>query len=183
MEYDGGIMNTFLNQEVDFRENDTFRARLVWMPTDQLEIDIFGTMMICMEVLTTSPSLTIRRAIFGDAANSYDYPVQAESLTTGDRKFEEFAVHVTYEPSFGGTFEYSFATQDLEEHYGLPGTAAGGNIDPSYGTGNFDMTPFYVIHNSQSFWREGMLNELRYISDSDKPVRFVVGAQYVNQDG
>ena len=52
---------------------------------------------------------------------------------------------------------------------------SGGNIDPRYGTGNYDMTPFYVIHNSQSFWREGMLNELRYISDADKSVRFVVG--------
>ncbi len=184
MEYDGGIMNTYLNQEVDFRENDNFRARLVWTPSDQLEVDVFankddlygGTYHFSTIVDSSG------RAVFGNAANSYDYPVQAESLTTGDREFEEIAMNITYEPSFGGTIKYSFAMHDLEEHYGLPGTAAGGNIDPTYGTGNYDMTPFYVVHNSQSFWREGMLNELRYISDSDKSVRYVVGAQLVNQE-
>ncbi len=184
MEYDGGIMNTYLNQEVDFRENDNFRARLVWTPNDQLEIDVFankddlygGTYHFSTVVDSAG------RAVFGNAADSYDYPVQAESLTTGDREFEEIAMNITYEPSFGGTIKYSFAMHDLEEHYGLPGTAAGGNIDPTYGTGNYDMTPFYVVHNSQSFWREGMLNELRYISDSDSSVRYVVGAQLVNQE-
>ncbi len=183
MEYDGGIMNTHLNQEVDFRENDTFRGRLVWTPTDQLEIDIFANKddlyagTYHFSTVVDSDGV----AIFGDA-DRYDYPIQAESLTTGDREFEEIAMNITYEPSFGGTIKYSFAMHDLEEHYGMPGTAAGGTIDPRYGTGNYDMLPFYAVHNSQSFWREGMLNEIRYISESDSPVRYVVGAQLVNQE-
>ena len=41
-EWDGDIDNTFLNQPVNFRENENFRARLVWRPTDRLEIDMFG---------------------------------------------------------------------------------------------------------------------------------------------
>ena len=184
MEWDGDIDNTFLNQPVNFRENENFRARLVWRPTDRLEIDMFGNYDDLYGGTYHFSTIVDKagRAIFKNAADSYDYPIQAESLTTGDRTFEELALNVTYEPSFGGTIKYSFAIQDLEEHYGMPGTAAGGNIDPRYGTGNYDMTPFYVIHNSQSFWREGMLNELRYISDADKSVRFVVGAQYVNQE-
>ena len=87
---------------------------------------------------------------------------------------------MTYEPSFGGTIKYSFAVHDYEEHYGMPGTGVGGNYDPTYGTGNYDMIPEYVVSNSQSFWRESMLNEIRYISDSDKSVRYVIGAQLVN---
>ncbi len=182
MEYDGGIMNTFLNEEVDFRENDTFRGRLLWTPSDELTIDAFvnmddlygGTYHFSTIVDETG------RAVFGNGAASHDWPVQAEVLTTGDRKFEEAALNVTFEPGFGGTIKYSFALHDYEEHYGLPGTAAGGIIDPTYPTGNYDMTPLYAIHNSQSFWRESMLNEIRYISDSDKSVRYVIGAQLVN---
>ncbi len=182
MEYDGGIMNTYLNMEADFKENDTFRGRLLWTPSDQLEVDAFvnyddlygGTYYFSTIVDETG------RAIFGDAADSHDYPLQAETLTTGTRKFEEAALNVTYEPSFGGTIKYSFAVHDYEEHYGMPGTGVGGNYDPTYGTGNYDMIPEYVVSNSQSFWRESMLNEIRYISDSDKSVRYVIGAQLVN---
>ena len=46
MEYDGGIMNTFLNKEVDFRENDTFRGRLIWTPS--LKLTYLPTEMIFM---------------------------------------------------------------------------------------------------------------------------------------
>ncbi len=184
MEYDGGIMNTYLDMEVDFKENDTFRGRLLWTPTDQLEIDarvnyddLYGGTYHFSTIVDESG-----RAVFGDSASRHDYPLLAETLTTGTRKFEEAALNITYEPNFGGTIEYSFALHDYEEHYGMPGTGVGGNYDPTYVTGNYDMIPEQVVANSQSFWRESMLNEIRYISDSDKPIRYVIGAQLVNVD-
>tara|TARA_B100001093_G_scaffold57_1_gene120 strand:+ start:441 stop:2804 length:2364 start_codon:yes stop_codon:yes gene_type:complete len=181
--YDGGIKNTFLDKEVDFRENQVLRGRLIWAPSEQLEIDAtYNRDDLEGGTYYFSTIVNAQGAAILDAADRYDFPIQAESLTTGDRLFEEFAVNVTYTPDFGGTFRYSVAMHDFEEHYGMPGTAKAGAIDPTYGTGNYDMTPVNAIHNSQSFWREGLLNEIRYISDSDSSLRYVVGAQLVNQE-
>lgn len=151
-EDDGQYENEFTGEDdsVDFLEEDNFRGRLIWNPTDRLEID---TTLSYREVEAGAINFNAVFALptaaqaFGDPAlyaDVNDHNFRFESNVPGQNEQENtfFSVKADYEMDWA-TLTTSFTYDDLEEFLISDGTSAAfGLYSFDFGAADGGATPF-----------------------------------------
>ena len=165
-ESDGLIENTFLGEEVDFYESADVRGKLLWRPTESLQVD-----------LRTATSRLEGGAIY-DAAffdnsgpgntNQERAPI-TDILGDSERTIDELTLKV--DVAFdAGTFSYIAGLTDIEEDY-FGDLDFCNPVDCPQGFFGFGQ-----VDQMQDLDVELLSHELRWTSPDDRRFRWAAGA-------
>ena len=182
---EGYLENITRNEKADRFEDLTLRGRLIWEPTDNLSVDMRAAMNqhkgrgIGFQYQAVDLADDNITAIgFGTDTGPIDannvLPVRDNNLDLGERDMVDFALKIDWDTAYGTLTSISAYT-DLEdwsdsdqfpytnarsapELFGFDGTQ----------TGFFDLSAF--------------TQEIRFTSPADQPVRWEVGAYYLDWD-
>ncbi|RMB04834.1 TonB-dependent receptor [Eilatimonas milleporae] len=164
----GYIPNTFLGEDADPYEDTSFRGRLVWQASDNLEIDLRAYVGL---LRTQSLYFNITNDV-----NDTSLPVRVNNRGQNDRDLWGTSLKVTYETDYG-TLTSVTAYDSLEE------ISTGDAFDflPIEDSFFFDL--FGVDFNQSQFtdvtaWSE----DIRWTSPADRKFRYIVGAYFVGTD-
>jgi iron complex outermembrane receptor protein len=155
--YDGQLTNEFLNEKVDFFEEKNFRFKLLAMPTDRLTLDL--------------------RASYSDAdggaawfvplpdgePNNFDAPIQADTLGTGKRELQEYALKVDYDLDFA-TLTSVTSYSSIEEFF----------------FEDLEWLSAPILTADQDLDTETVSQELRLTSNSEGRLRWMAGVYYLD---
>lgn len=182
---DGLLYNPVLDDTVDYLEDATFRGKLLWMPSDAVEVDFRAGI-----VRTEGGGLNYRYqpGIIGPDgkpvafdftrgdADVVDRNLYANNYGFNERDIDELAVKVDYHADWG-TFRsvssYSTVTEYLEGDQ-FPYTAATSVDAGVFPFGDGTQTQFVDV--------EAVSQEFRIISPSDLRLRWMAGVYYLQTD-
>ncbi len=173
-ETDGFIDNITLNKPADPREDTNFRTRLIYQASDDLSFDARFS-----KGITEGGSLNfVYQPLFGvNDADDASIDVQANNMGENERDMSQFSFTADYQLDSANML-FIVARDTLEEYLAgdqLPYSAA---ISPN--------SPFgpYVFDGIQTQFLDVSATsyELRLTSDSDQPMRWIVGAYGLNTD-
>lgn len=171
-ERDGLIKNTFLNQEVDFLESYDVRAKLLWLPSDDLTVDFRiatselegGAVYDSAFIDGTSP----------DNTNQERSPI-TDILGESERSIDELTLKIDYALA-GGTLTYIGSYTDITEDYF-------GDLDfcnpVDCPAGFFG---FGQVDQAQDLEVELMSHEIRFTSSDDQRLRYTGGLFYIDTE-
>ncbi len=182
---DGYLDNITRNEEADRFEDTVFRGRLIYEPTDTLSLDFRASMArhkgrgIGFQYQAVDLADDNITAIgFGTDTGPIDannvLPVRDNNLDYGERDMDDFALKVDWETELG-TLVSTTSYTDIEEWSDsdqFPYTAA--QSAPELFGFDGTQTGFFDI--------EAWSQELRFRSPDDQPIRWEVGAYYLEWD-
>jgi iron complex outermembrane receptor protein len=181
---DGYLDNEFLNEKADPVELLAARGRLVFEPTDNLTIDLRGTVD---QFRGRSLFFVIDQSIVFAGTNAFDVndtsiPITVNNRGQNDRDIYGASAQIQFE-SDAGTFTSTTSWDSLEE------ILTGDQFDfkprdlsffflapPAFGGLGTD------LNQSQFLDVENVSQEFRFVSPSDRRVRYVLGAYGVTTD-
>lgn len=171
-ESDGLIDNTYLGTEVDFLESYDLRARLQWLPTQDLSFDF--------RVATSDlKGGAVYDAAFIDGVEPDNTNKQRSPITDilgeSERTIDEFTVKVDYTID-AGTFTYIGGYTDIaEDYYGDLDFC--NPVDCPQGFFGFGQ-----VDQSQDLSVELLSNEFRFTSSSDQRFRYTAGLFFIDTE-
>ena len=162
--FDGLIRNRTLDRKVDKTESYDFRGRLIFKPTERLSFDLRSN----FEHLNGGSAYYY--PITGNDRINGVYPVVSNRAGRGERRLRDFSLKIDYDlggPTLTSISAYSYTRaatlgQDLD-FFPYP-------LQPGFG----GLTLF------QDRKVRGLSQELRLTSASSGPLRWLVGAYYLN---
>ena len=162
---DGYINNEYLGEEADPYKDLSLRGRLIWDASDRLSVDLRASMS---RLRTQAFYYNIVTDV-----NDTSLPVRVNNAGQNDRDMNSVSMQINYDVG-GGTITSTTSFDTLEEI--LTGDA-------------FDFLPieeslFYQIlgvdlNQSQFLDVESWSQDLRFASDSDGPLRWMVGGYMI----
>lgn len=155
--FDGVIENVTLNRDVDYREDVNVRGRLLFTPASNVTLDLRAG----IGRLDGGASWYI--PLPDDQPNNTSVPVQANELGTTERDMNDASAKVDINI---GDIVFTSIT-------------AWSDIDLDFFQ-DFDWTPRSDLAAAQSRDVESFQQEFRFTSPSDRPLRWVVGASYLD---
>lgn len=169
-EFDGLIRNTFLNEDVDFYDSVDLRGKLTWLASENLIVDFRwdssrldgGGLYDVAFFDNTGPNNT----------NTEASPI-SDTLGTSEREIDDFSLKLDWQVG-GGTFTSITAYTDLQEDY-FGDLDFCNPIDCPQGFFGFGQ-----VSQSQDLTVDLLSQELRFTSSSDEPLRYTVGAYFLD---
>lgn len=182
---DGLLYNPTLDDEVDYLEDLSFRGKLLWTPTDDVEVDVRagvvrteggGLNYIYQPGIIGPDGKPVAFDFTRGDADVVDRNLYANNPGFNARDIDELALKVEYHADWG-TFSsissWSAVTEYLEGDQ-FPYTAA-----TSVDVGVF---PFGDGTQTQYVDVEAVSQELRVTSPSDRRLRWMAGVYYLQTD-
>lgn len=158
-DFDGLIRNQTLDRKADFQEEWTGRARIILKPADDLSIDLRGS----FSNLEAGAAYYV--ALPDGQPNNTSIPVLADVLGDGFRRLRDVSAKLDYDVG-GGTITAVTAYSSTHEFFHE----------------DLDWLPQSILEASQDLRVEAISQELRYTSDATGPLRYVVGAYWLDTD-
>jgi iron complex outermembrane receptor protein len=167
---DGQIDNEFLDEEVDFYTSKDVRGRLLFTPTDALEIDVRASWSNLDGGAVMDASMPP-----GDEANANrEVAPRSDILGDSEREISDATVKLDWKTGFGTLTSITGYTDLTEDYYG--------DLDFCNPTdcpgGIFGLGP--QADQQQHLDVELLSQELRFVSPDDRDLRWIVGAFYIN---
>ncbi len=169
LDYDGYIDNVFLDTKVDGLRDRTARAKLKWLPTDTLAIDVRAGLSKTdggsINFVVTSDLFSGGPDFVGDA-NDTSVPIESNIRGTNDRLLKGLSVKVDdHRPS--GTWTAVLAYDEVREFLG-------GDQAPYLRTAVGTQTQFLDVG--------AFSQELRFSSRDDRRFRWILGGYHLHID-
>ena len=165
---EGFIPNTFLGEEADPYQDLSARASLLFEPTDELSIDITGSM-----------SLLETQALYFNIVtdvNDTSLPVRVNNAGQNDRDLFGVSMRINYEADWG-TISSVSSWDSLEE------ILTGDQFDFLPIPESFFFNLIGVdLNQSQFLDVEAWSQELRFTSPEDRPFRYILGGYMIGTD-
>ena len=179
---DGYFKNKTIGIDIDPLEDSTFRGRLMWQPSDTLQVDFkaevsktegkgigfhwpglgtFGVQSVLDELEVTAEEVLTK------GANLVGLPYVANNPDRGEREITGFSIKI--EKDFGGATLKSVTTYDELSVSSAADAAA-------YLSGLDDGTQHSYVDV------DGFSQELRLLSNSDGPINWQFGGYYLSWD-
>lgn len=152
----GQVNNITTGGYTDHYEDTTGRLRVVATPTDSVELDLKYTYS---DTKGSDPAYIVSRS--GDPRDMGD-PVDANREGANPRDLHDLAAKLDWEID-AGTFTLILAHVDAEEDVAA----------------DFDFTPLDIFRVEQSQEEYGFSQELRFSSNQDRELRWLLGAYHV----
>ncbi|MEM1114427.1 MAG: TonB-dependent receptor, partial [Pseudomonadota bacterium] len=197
VDHEGYIENEYLGEEADPYEDQSFKARLEWQPSEQLSLDFragyseteggalnFVLLDNCGE---SNGCFAADRVYDSGAADNTRTPIRASRLGTNERELSNVSLKIDYDFDFG-TLTSITAWNDQSEFYAAD--AYPYDCGPACSSGElrvFD-TSFgpMVLENEQLVKVftdvETISQEFRITSSDDQTLRWIAGAYYLATD-
>ncbi|MGH7869377.1 MAG: TonB-dependent receptor, partial [Candidatus Dormibacteraceae bacterium] len=167
---DGQILNSYLDEKVDFYTAKDFRAKLLWFATDDLKVDLrfahtdnFGGATYDVAIPNT----------VADPSNVQNLDPHADILGNSELQSEEGTLKADWTLSPGTLTWISGWTKLNEKYYGSLGfcnpIACPGGF---FGLGSLNQAQDLDVRLTSQ--------ELRFTSDEKQPIRYIVGAYYLD---
>lgn len=167
---DGQINNAYLNEKVDFFTGRDVRAKLLWLASDTLTLDLRAAH------ISNSGGSTYDVYIpptYADPTNVQDFPTHPDILGHSKLKSDEVTLKAGLKVG-GGTLDYIAGWTRLnEKYYGSLGFC--NPIDcPGglFGLGSVDQSQDLNIRMTS--------HEVRFTSSAEGKLRYIVGAYYLD---
>jgi iron complex outermembrane receptor protein len=167
---DGNIDNEFLDEEVDFYTSKDVRGRLIFTPTDALEIDVRASWSNLDGGAVMDASMPP-----GDKANANrEVAPRSDILGDSEREISDATVKLDWRTGIGTLTSITGYTELSEDYFGdldfcNPVDCPGGI---------FGLGP--QADQQQHLDVELLSQELRLASPDDQSLRWIVGAFYIN---
>ena len=167
---DGQINNSYLNQKVDFFTGRDVRAKLLWLASDTLTVDLRAAHIGNSGGSTYDVFIP---STFTDPTNAQDLAPHGDILGNSKLKSDEVTLKAGLKIG-GGTLDYIAGWTKLnEKYYGSlgfcnPVDCPGG----LFGLGSVDQSQDLDIRMTS--------HELRFTSSADSTLRYIVGAYYLD---
>lgn len=184
---DGYLQNITRNEKADRFEDLTLRSRLIWEPSEATEIDLrasvqqhkgrgIGFQYQAVDIADDGITATGFGVDTGPIDANNVLPVRDNNLDYGERDMTDLSLKFTYETD-AGTFVATTGITDIEEWSDsdqFPYTAAIDSDPAAAGLFGFDGT------QTGFFDLSALSQEIRFSSPRDRPVRWEVGAYYLD---
>lgn len=172
LSHDGYLKNVFLDTNVDPFEESSIRARLLWTPSENLDVDLRHT-----NVETEGGALNFFWNINPDfspkSADNTDFDYNADFVGINERSIKSSSLKIDYETGLG-TFTSITGYDDLDEFYV-------GDQFP-YVNGGGVASFFSPGINIQIEELETTSQEFRLTSPDDQAFRWIAGAYYLETE-
>jgi iron complex outermembrane recepter protein len=171
---DGQITNTFLNEKVDFYRGADVRAKLLWLATDAFKADLryahTDNNGPCCADVALPLSATTPANQYG--ANLYGIEPHEDILGSSHLMSDEVTLKGDWKSDPGTLTSISGYTKLSENYYGNFGFCNAVQCPGGpFGIGELDQ--------SQDLQVKLLSEELRFASREDQPIRYIVGAYYL----
>ena len=172
-DFDGVIDNTFLDEKVDFYTTRDLRARLLWRPTDALDVDFRYAWSdadggCCYDTFVVNPA----GAGANPARDNFTEPYTNVLGDTTKKEFNEATLKLGWEVGFGRV-DYILGHTEVEEGYFADLDFTDGietSLSSVLGIG---------LGQAQALDVDLLSHELRFTSRDDASVRWVGGLYYL----
>jgi len=168
--FGGLIRNTYLDQAVDrIKYDDSVRARLLFLPTPDLTVDLRGSYN------AFKGGATYDSAVFSDNANDIESPT-SDTLGQSYGYIADTTLKVDDKLSFATLSSITGYTYLREDYRGsLDFTNPINNPHGLFGL-------YGPVGQAQNLDDDNLSQEFRLVSPSDQPFRWVAGVYYVHED-
>ena len=177
---EGTIKNTFLNQNVDFRESKTIRGRVIYDNDTRFRSDVRFNWD---DLKGGNYYYAITRPI-GDPfrgkhenSNDFSFTPQSNPISVAFGEIKDLSWFWEYDFANELTLSSITAFNETYERYGRVGEGVGGD-----GPGDLDFTPPEILGNEQTYDIESLSQELRLASSGDTKYPWMVGLYYIGLD-
>ena len=167
---DGQITNTYLNEKVDFYTAKDLRAKLLWLATDALTVDL--RFAHTDNVGGATYDIAIPGTI-ADPTNAKDLDPHADILGNSQLASNDAALKADWKLSAGTLTWITGWTKLNEKYYGSLGFC-----NPVDCPGGF--FGFGSVDQHQDLDIRMVSHELRFTSTAGQPVRYIAGAYYLD---
>jgi len=167
---DGQIENSYLHEKVDFYTAKDVRAKLEWIASDTLNVDLRYAHA------DTKGGATYDIAIpndISDPANAHNLSPHADILGHSQLKSDEATIKADWNVGGGTATWITGWTKLSEDYYGSLGFC-----NPVECPGG--LFGFGDVSQQQALDVKLVSHELRFASDAHQPVRYIAGAYYLD---
>jgi iron complex outermembrane receptor protein len=167
---DGQITNPYLNKKVDFFKTEDLRAKVTWLASDAVTMDVR------VAHSKTDGGATYDVAIpntFADPTNVQDLAPHADLLGSSHLKSDDASVKLDWKVGGGTLTAITGWTKVSEDYYGSLGFC-----NPVDCPGGF--FGFGSLDQHQDLQVRLFSQEVRFASAANQPVRYIVGAYYLD---
>ncbi|RMF09933.1 MAG: TonB-dependent receptor [Alphaproteobacteria bacterium] len=168
LEYDGYIDNVFLGEKVDGFHDQSARALLKWLPSENITVDLRGSYSKtgggALYFVVNSDLFVGGPDFFGDPDDT-SVPIESNIRGIDDREIQDLSAKIDVETGVG-TITSITAWNDVNVR--SAGDAAPYSRTPDDGTQDGRVKT------------EAFSQELRLTSPGDQRLRYIVGAYYLN---
>jgi iron complex outermembrane receptor protein len=166
------------NHTTDFKSDKAFRLRLVYSPSEPLNLDFKlnhdgyrgGSYYFAITRPMGAPFPTSDPS---SNSNTFIYQPTSVPISVNYSNVVDESLRATYNFGFATLASVS-AHSIAAERYGVPGEGIGGDQP-----GDLDFTPANIIGNSQSYDVDSWSEELRLSSNGAAPLRWMGGLYYL----
>jgi iron complex outermembrane receptor protein len=166
------------NHTTDFKSDKAFRLRLVYSPSEPLNLDFKlnhdgyrgGSYYFAITRPMGAPFPTSDPS---SNSNTFIYQPTSVPISVNYSNVVDESLRATYNFGFATLASVS-AHSIATERYGVPGEGIGGDQP-----GDLDFTPANIIGNSQSYDVDSWSEELRLSSNGAAPLRWMGGLYYL----
>jgi iron complex outermembrane receptor protein len=166
------------NHTTDFKSDKAFRLRLVYSPSEPLNLDFKlnhdgyrgGSYYFAITRPMGAPFPTSDPS---SNSNTFIYQPTSVPISVNYSNVVDESLRATYNFGFATLASVS-AHSIATERYGVPGEGIGGDQP-----GDLDFTPANIIGNSQSYDVDSWSEELRLSSNGASPLRWMGGLYYL----
>ncbi len=174
---DGFIENPVLDRKTDSSQNANVRARLRYVPTDELSFDVrFSWDGLKAGTYYYIPVLSPAGVPIFNQARNFNLAPTSDPISIDYRNILDTSLRTDYKMD-AVTWTGILAENHTTEHYGRAGEGIGANIP-----GDLDWTPYPILANSQTWGYIARQADLRVSSNSTTGPRWTLGLYYFNQD-
>ena len=167
---DGNVENTFLNENVDFFTSKDLRGRLIFTPTQDLQIDLRGSYSNLNGGAVMDASMD---PLQSNNSNREVLP-RSDILGTSERKITDATLKLDWHTAAGTLTAISGYTDLSEDYYG--------DLDfcnpVQCPNGIFGLGP--QADQRQALDVQLLSQEVRFTSPDDRKLRWITGAFYLN---
>lgn len=153
----GLLRNVTLDRKVDFLEDRNLRLRLLFTPTDALQLDLRGS------ISDADGGASWFVPLPDASANDFDVPIQADALGRGSRTLKDAALKIDYDLGFATVTSIS-SLASVEEFF----------------FEDLEWLPLPILTADQDLDTATFSEELRLASPSTGRLRWLAGAYYLD---
>lgn len=158
-DYDGTIRNVYLDKNVGASRDDSIFGKLRFTPTETLSMELRAS-----HFKSKYDSYYYKLAGIGDTNNEEDYDIVNSSLAPSKRQFDDVTLKI--DNDFGGVKLTSITGYSYSNQFRM---------------GDLDFTQAKALEVGQRFLNRAFSEELRLSSNGDGPLKWVVGAFYLQK--
>ena len=167
---DGQITNTYLHEKVDFYTAKDLRAKLLWLATDALSVDLRFSHTDNVGGATYDIAIP---STIADPTNAKDLNPHADILGNSQLASNDAALKADWKLGAGTLTWITGWTKLNEKYYGSLGFC-----NPVDCPGGF--FGFGTVDQHQDLDVRMVSHELRFTSTAGQPVRYIAGAYYLD---